>query len=844
MANLEQERLERERLERERVEQERVQLEQRQRAEQEQRQRAEQEQRQRMEQEQRQRQEQERAEKERIAQEEAQKAEKAEQARIERERLETDNRERLASEKKAAPSGGSRDIGSSFASPPMASPSTNPFFRRSPEPAMGSSMGPSAFSQSFVPTQANTDFDSFFGPDEATDHATHEAPPSQHLRGMPNDIDRDMSSTPAIAEPPPPPPSQQITSSALPFRSNLARSDSFGSSVLANAPASRSGISNIGTPSQFPGSPSASNDGDRDIPTSSSPTTANFSRQGVAPTENVLRAPQPYVVSPIPGAFPDDTQTSTPTAGSVMSETFTDAGSDPFGSKADQSTLPAGAGPGFSDNSPAAQALGRSDIERAANTTSAGPSRLGSEFPPIQEFDADESDSDDDEDFVHAAQHAPTGHAPAGVLDEHQRSEVLHSTVQPPLDEVTVHEPAVAEIADDDSVTEELPPLEAQKSPPDYKVAVPPSSAGNRDVNEFPREYTGLLPSRELATSPPQAPVQQTPQSIATAIDGDEPTLGGSMPTNGQRQGGDDGYAHHSSPFATNGFAPTGSSSQANQAAPLGTHAEPVDDFDSAFDDLDEAKEEDGQQDSFVSANGHGGADFDPVFDSPGRNFGGSEYRPMSTSSTSFAQNGQSSSQAPISGYANNSNGATPSGSAYQPSFAPWLNSSAGPALASTPASSAPSFPGTRGTMQGPAPPPSFESPFAGTRSAMQGPAPPSASNSNADWDSMFSGFDNGATKSSGKQTQSSFGGFDDDEITPAPMQPPPRTSSVAAPVATRAPAPAPAPKQRPPTAGRALTTTGEHDDPLLKSLTNMGFKRDDALQALERFDYNVDAVS
>jgi epidermal growth factor receptor substrate 15 len=128
----------------------------------------------------------------------------------------------------------------------------------------------------------------------------------------------------------------------------------------------------------------------------------------------------------------------------------------------------------------------------------------------------------------------------------------------------------------------------------------------------------------------------------------------------------------------------------------------------------------------------------------------------------------------------------------------------------------------------------------------MQGPVPPPASKSNADWDSMFSGFDNGATKSAGKPAapQRSFGGFDDGEITPAPMQPPPRTSSAAAPAATRAPAPAPVSKPRPPPVGRALTTTGEHDDPLLKSLTNLGFKRDDALQALERFDYNVDAVS
>lgn len=40
------------------------------------------------------------------------------------------------------------------------------------------------------------------------------------------------------------------------------------------------------------------------------------------------------------------------------------------------------------------------------------------------------------------------------------------------------------------------------------------------------------------------------------------------------------------------------------------------------------------------------------------------------------------------------------------------------------------------------------------------------------------------------------------------------------------------------------MSTGTEHDDPILKSLTSMGYKRDDALKALERFDYNIDAVS
>jgi epidermal growth factor receptor substrate 15 len=45
------------------------------------------------------------------------------------------------------------------------------------------------------------------------------------------------------------------------------------------------------------------------------------------------------------------------------------------------------------------------------------------------------------------------------------------------------------------------------------------------------------------------------------------------------------------------------------------------------------------------------------------------------------------------------------------------------------------------------------------------------------------------------------------------------------------------------PTLGRALTEAGEHDDPLLKELTEMGYPRKEALTALEKYDYNLDRV-
>jgi len=48
----------------------------------------------------------------------------------------------------------------------------------------------------------------------------------------------------------------------------------------------------------------------------------------------------------------------------------------------------------------------------------------------------------------------------------------------------------------------------------------------------------------------------------------------------------------------------------------------------------------------------------------------------------------------------------------------------------------------------------------------------------------------------------------------------------------------------RPHAPGRALTEEGEHDDPILKNLTSMGYARADAVLALEKYDYNLERVS
>ncbi|KAI1381600.1 hypothetical protein F4677DRAFT_403559 [Hypoxylon crocopeplum] len=48
----------------------------------------------------------------------------------------------------------------------------------------------------------------------------------------------------------------------------------------------------------------------------------------------------------------------------------------------------------------------------------------------------------------------------------------------------------------------------------------------------------------------------------------------------------------------------------------------------------------------------------------------------------------------------------------------------------------------------------------------------------------------------------------------------------------------------RPSTVGRALSDEGKHDDPIVKNLTGMGYSRTDAVNALEKYDYNLERAA
>jgi epidermal growth factor receptor substrate 15 len=120
-------------------------------------------------------------------------------------------------------------------------------------------------------------------------------------------------------------------------------------------------------------------------------------------------------------------------------------------------------------------------------------------------------------------------------------------------------------------------------------------------------------------------------------------------------------------------------------------------------------------------------------------------------------------------------------------------------------------------------------------------PAPAAASAGSPvshDWDSLFAPLNSGApTQPSNDFPQVATQAA---EVS-APTEP---VQSSSPPSAASPPPTSLQPKPQRPQPGRALSTGTEHDDPILKRLTAMGWSREESLSALEKFDYNIDKVS
>ena len=735
---------------------------------------------------------------------------------------------------------------SAVASPAPSTASMNPFFRRTSNAA--TEKGVSPFQPQGVVSPNHNAFDNLFGPslgsNQISDHppSTFENdPPNTHREAPPHsmvsnrsqdslygpDIQTPSVSPPplsgfsdspqTISEPPAPPQSRQITSSFLPFRTNVERSDSESPSVRANPAASRMGDrseieesaerqASTAEPS-IPESPRQhfaemaakppQTDATRYTPPSSQQTptaSSEGTRQQEAdiPSEITGSSSLPSATRDVPGAFPGDEPPqqepsfyptvvtpyssskldprvdSKPRGGMVdTTEEPSNAVSEGVSSSKDPFAVPNedlrtpvtvkddfdSAFSGFGDKQKAPE-QGNSSVVNGFESAQAP--RSHGEFPPIQEIGTeDESDSDEDRGFGDNF----TTHS-ANRTTESGPNLALHA---PPVSDAHGMAPTHPPFVTTDINDSPLPTPGAQTSPPTYDqiVGSPHAGAGHRrDSNQFPAEYSGLLPSRADPTSPTTSPPSQSivasPLASTAGIDRGLNFFGEDTTEQaaGQTTIGSS-FSHDHSPM------PPGASTAAPYAlthTPSAPQQQPQNTYARAQAKApmhDEFDDEFGDLAEAKEASEKGDDDL------TSRHNDFEDFNPVFDSPAASRHTAQSSSTFPNSD-----------------SFA------------------------------------DFEASMTGTGSSSRqlgGQQTPSH-----DWDAIFSGLDtppnNGVQGGLGNEFPS-----------------PPREQSGKA-------AEKPAMK-------RVMTEDTTMDDPILKELTGMGYSRGASLQALEKFDYNLDKV-
>ncbi|KAL6720340.1 hypothetical protein ACLMJK_002261 [Lecanora helva] len=710
-----------------------------------------------------------------------------------------------------------------IASPSASSASMNPFFRQSSN-AAGTEKGISSPSvQHNVSSPNHNAFDNFFGPSLGSPDHPAGPPPATSFGSQPStsrDIPQEQLasqtssegpsvSTPsaspppsnfsdspqATGEPPAPPQSRQITSSFLPLRPNVERSGSESSSVKVVPPASRMGD----RPGQEGGHLRQMSLNESPIPESpkqhfeemaskapqvearqSTPLSmsdrSNNHPEATMPNEGQSSA-IPSAAHEVPGAFPGDetpdstTHQSTPYSSKldprVDSKPKAPANRVKNQSSIDDDKTPSPAATKYDfDSAFAGFDKGKAPEQTNGNLPQAPASQ--SEFPPIQEFGGDdESESEDDRGFddeftPHSANRTTESGPNQALQSPPTRIEGL-APARPPFNTM-------------DTNNTQLPTPGAQSSPPTYDQTVksPVQNHGDRKgSNQFPAEYSGLLPSRDdptSPTSPPSHPFDQ-PSNVGSAagIDRGINFFGGeNLEPQASHASASSVFskehmpmspgASTTAPYAYTQSPPPAQPSQ--PSAPAVPAKAPVhDDFDDDFADLENAKEESDHGDTdFTPSHRKDFDEFDPTFDSP----------------SASRHTAQSSTTLPASD-----------------SFA------------------------------------DFESSISGSTSGQQqGRAQPSTTTETPshDWDAIFAGLD----------TPQQNNGVQGGDLGPRDF-----SSSIGQKQAVQG-ASKGAGK---PSLNRVLSDDTEQDDPILKRLTGMGYPRKESLQALEKFDYNLDKV-
>lgn len=672
-------------------------------------------------------------------------------------------------------------------SPPVVSPApstnSNPFFRRTTETSFSPPIAETE------PKDSQSAFDSIFGPSfnaaapaPATSFSSQSPPPGEQAN-VPR-IESPASSAARDLEPPAPPQSRQISSAALPFRRPLDREDSISSSVKVAGPTSR--LSPNDTPQAL-------------TPTASTPSPVDRKESGEDPftaaapdeeQESVRRTlPQPAApesnVDDVFGKPSADTTREIP--GAFPASQVHTPGADP--------TVLAGA---------AAAATVATGIGVAAAATNGDkPDDAPPPVPPKtpdQNFD----------DFFGGPAHQRSASQKAADFES------AFADIDKPKPGEGQEFPDIQEFDADDDSSEYSDDEAPMKFDDDFNARSPPRDSPV-DVKsgkqpEMPPSNNMLAPRPVLGgpsstgSSLPGAESQQSPPTYGDAVPEDNPThfpreYKGLLPeredpTSPPPTAG--ASTHPAPPPGGNppeyGPEATPRSPSDNKATePPPTKAAPFD-FDLAFTGVGSAPVEDDDDDDDEDNDApfgqpkHSAHEFDPTFDSPPQTA-----RQQFPSSAPVANGGPKSGlddfDSAVTAPSISQQGAQQSTTSPVPHdwdalFAP-LNTNG--AAAAQPTNDFPPVQSQAAEISTPSPP--------RAQSGVSSPAP-------------------------------------------APSSPPPAATSSPPPSASLQPKP-----QRP-QPGRALSAGTEHDDPILKRLTAMGWSREESLAALERFDYNIDKVS
>jgi len=704
------------------------------------------------------------------------------------------------------------------ASPVPSTSSTNPFFKRSMTAGTDRGLSPEPPRAPVISPINHSAFDDFFGPSMAGSNTPAPAPLTsfnaslplaQPTQTQPELMQERSAPTPPpsrpqprttdsmAAIPPSPPRSRQISSSVLPLRTENVRALSEGSSVDVLPPESRAGGTppfsspvekQSGTPaSAAPGSSKLKEAAFVDAPENAAERSFESSRS----PEDDFFSTHPTPSRDIPGSFPDAETPAFQTpnhSGSATGRGLEPSGlaaSDPFASASRTPEVSRDdfdpAFNGFSGKGKEPQRPGQAFPMASAPLPATDNPRGG--FSEIQHFDDDDSDSESDKGFDDDFEHVSAPKRQAAV-----------GTQRPVMERGP-------------STTQELPPITAQTSPPTYSdsVSSPVGADGRHESNQFPREYKGLLPSREDPIAPQAAytesavgpPLTKTGSGLATGFFGDANARDHAA-VNRQLAPSQMPMAPGSSndaPFAYSNDVPAASSSLPTQQSSA-PKASAFDNFDDDFNDLSEAhEEENGVEDlnaSVVSRRETLDHEFNPTFDSPAPST-------KATSSYIFPDSQSSRTNDAFADFGSTMHGGTASGSS-------------GIGFASS----------------------NQTGPSANTITA------PVA---NHDWDAMFAGL--GSSNGQVNGAPNSNEGLINDNVGEIPSRSLPTGVTTIPGPATANPAAGSSQTQSlaKPQLGRALTAGTEHDDPILKRLTGMGYSRDQSLRALEKYDYNIDRV-